>query len=149
MYLNGTWLPNEIKEQAPDIRWGQFAWPAIDAAGDGPEANNYGAQSFGINKDTKYPDEAFAFVRWMTVGEWDQKLADQSMGVPMANDATWPVQIAEAKAVIDATTTRMNWANGMEDDPEINTAIMEGFAKMVAGEFSAQQFADGMAALKR
>ncbi|MDR1748600.1 MAG: extracellular solute-binding protein, partial [Spirochaetaceae bacterium] len=58
MYLNGTWLPNEIKGNAPNMRWGSFAFPAIDPAGDGIEANNFGSQCFGVNKNTKYPDEA-------------------------------------------------------------------------------------------
>lgn len=147
MYLNGTWLPNEIKGQAPDLNWGSFAWPAMKG-GDGIETNNFGAQSFGINKNTKYPNAAFALVRWMTTGEWDQKLADESMGVPMANDAKWPAQIAEAKAVIDATTNRIPWAAGMEDKPEINAAIKENFAKLVKGDINAQGFADAMAALK-
>lgn len=149
MYLNGTWLPNEIKSQAPDLNWGSFAWPAIEATGDGIEANNYGCQSFGINKNTQYPNAAFALVRWLTTGEWDQKLADESLGVPVANDATWPKQTAEAKAVIDSTTKRLNWAVGMEDDPEINTALKSAFAKLVTGEFKAQQFADALLALKK
>ena len=62
MYLNGTWLPNEIRGVAPNLRWGSFAFPAIDPAGDGPEANNFGSQSFGINRNTRFPDEAFQFV---------------------------------------------------------------------------------------
>ena len=147
MYLNGTWLPNEIKGQAPDMNWGSFAWPAMKG-GDGIETNNFGAQSFGINKDTKYPNAAFALVRWMTTGEWDQKLADASMGVPMANDAKWPAQIAEAKTIIDTTTKRIPWAAGMEDKPEINAAIKENLAKLVKGDINAQGFADAMGALK-
>ena len=146
MYLNGTWLPNEIKADAPDLNWGSFAWPAIDDTGDGIEANNFGAQSFGIHKDTQYPNAAFALVRWLTVGEWDQRLSEESMGVPMANDATWPVQLADAKAVIDTTTKRLNWAVGMEDDPEINATVKEAFAKLVMGEYTAQDFADAMVA---
>lgn len=148
MYLNGTWLPNEIKGEAPDLNWGSFAWPGIESTGDGPEANNFGAQSFGIHKDTAYPKAAFALVRWLTLGEWDQKLADASMGVPMANDATWPVQLADAKAVIDSTTKRLNWAVGMEDDPEVNTAIKDGLSKLVTGDYTAQQFADALASMK-
>lgn len=147
MYLNGTWLPNEIKGEAPDLQWGSFAWPAIDEGGDGIEANNYGSQSFGIHKDTPYPNAAFALVRHLTLGEWDQKLADESLGVPMANDATWPPQLAEAQTVIDNTTTRLRWAVGMEDVAEVNTAIKDGFSKLIAGSYTAQQFADALAAL--
>lgn len=147
MYLNGTWLPNEIKGDAPDLKWGSFAWPAIDEGGDGIDANNFGAQSFGIHKDTKYPNAAFALVRHLTLGEWDQKLANESLGVPMANDATWPEQLAEAQAVIDNTTTRLKWAVGMEDVAEVNTTIKDGFSKLITGSYTAKQFADALAAL--
>ena len=147
MILCGTWLPNELSSINDELAWGSFAWPAIDATGDGPEAHNIGAQSYGINKNTKYPNAAFAFVRWMTLGEWDQKLATDSMGVPMANDAVWPSQLADAKAIFDATTKPLTWAVGMEDNSDIGAAIVDGFQKMVTGTFNAQQFADSLAAL--
>lgn len=151
MYLNGTWLPNEIKgsgEAGNPVKWGSFAWPAMEG-GDGIETNNYGGQSFGINKSTKYPNAAFALVRHLTTGEWDQKLANESMGVPMANDATWPTELAEAKAVLDASTNRIPWACGMEDVTEVNAQIMESFSKLVSGAIDAQGFADAMAGVKK
>jgi raffinose/stachyose/melibiose transport system substrate-binding protein len=148
MYLNGTWLPNEIKSINPNITWGSFAWPAIDATGDGAETHHFGAQCYGINKNTQYPNAAFAFIRFMTLGEYDQKLATESMGVPMANDATWPAELADAKAVFDNTTKRLPWAVGMESD--LTTApITEGFQLMVTGSMTAQQFADKLAALSK
>ena len=144
MYLNGTWLPNEIKGNAPNFNWGSFAFPAIDAAGDGIEANNYGGQCFGINKNTKYPEEAFQWIVWMTTGQWDEELARESLGIPMGNNSRWPQQLAEAKAVVDATTTRLPWAVGMQDDGDINAKIVENFARLIKGDYNAQQFADAM-----
>ena len=144
MYLNGTWLPNEIKGNAPNFNWGSFAFPAIEAAGDGIEANNYGGQCFGINKNTKYPEEAFQWVVWMTTGQWDEELARESLGIPMGNNSRWPQQLAEAKAVVDATTLRLPWAVGMQDDGDINAKIVENFARLIKGDFNAQQFADAM-----
>jgi raffinose/stachyose/melibiose transport system substrate-binding protein len=144
MYLNGTWLPNEIKGNAPNMRWGSFAFPAIDPAGDGTNANNFGAQSFGINKNTKYPGEAFRFIVWMTTGEWDVTLARETIGIPVANDSVWPDALAEAKVVVDTTTIRLPWAVGMEDKAEINAKIKENFARLIRGDFNAQQFADAM-----
>lgn len=146
MYLNGTWLPNEIKNQAPaDFNWGSMALPGPTAeGGDGPEANQFGAQCFAVNKDTAYPNAAFAFVQWMVSGEWDQKLADESMGVPMANDATWPAQLADAKAALDSTTKRLPWAVGMEDDTDVNAKIKTNLAKMIDGSLDAKGFADAM-----
>jgi len=144
MYLNGTWLPNEIKGNAPNFNWGSFAFPAIDPAGRGIESNNVGSQSYGINKNTKYPDEAFQFIVWMTTGTWDEALARESLGIPMGNDSQWPKQLAEAKAVVDATTNRLPWAVGMQDDADINAAVTASFQRMVSGNMNAQQFADSL-----
>ncbi|GHV94778.1 sugar ABC transporter substrate-binding protein [Spirochaetia bacterium] len=144
MYLNGTWLPNEIKGNAPNMKWGSFAFPAIDAAGDGPNANNFGAQSFGINKNSKNADAAFQFIAYLTTGQWDITLAQESLGIPVANASQWPTQLAEAKAVVDSTTKRLPWAVGMEDKAEINAKIKENFARLIKGDLNAQQFADAM-----
>jgi raffinose/stachyose/melibiose transport system substrate-binding protein len=145
MYLNGTWLPNEIKGNAPNMKWGAFAWPALGPAGDGPEANNFGSQSFGINKNTKYPEEAFRFIVWLTTGEWDATLAEESIGIPMGNDSAWPEALAEAKSVVDSTTKRLPWAVGMEDSSDINAKIKENLAKLIMGSLNAAQFAEAMA----
>lgn len=141
MYLNGTWLPNEIKDSAkPDFKWGSFAYPSVAAGGDGPEANNFGAQCIGINKSSKYPQEAFDLIVWLTTGEWDNKLAAASLGVPMGNDSTWPVQLADAKSVLDSTTKRLPWAVGMENDPDIHARVKEAFQKLVAGTIDANGY---------
>jgi raffinose/stachyose/melibiose transport system substrate-binding protein len=144
MYLNGTWLPNELKGVAPDFRWGSFAFPAIDSSGDGIETNNFGAQGFAINKNSKHPDEAFRFIAWMTTGEWDTTLARETIGIPMADDAGWPEQLAEAKVVLDATTKRMLHANSFDILPEVSAKIGENFARLIKGDFNARQFADAM-----
>ena len=150
MYLNGTWLPNEIRNQTKEgFRWGSFALPNIAEGGDGAESNNYGAQCFAINKDTQYPNAAFALVEWLTSGEWDQKLADETMGVPMANDATWPEALSDAKAVIDSTTQRLSWAVDMENDANVNAAIKTNLALMISGQLDAQGFADAFGATQK
>lgn len=144
MYLNGTWLPNEIKGNAPDMKWGAFAYPQLDANGSDITYNNYGAQCFGINKNSKVADEAFQLIVYLTTGQWDETLAANSLGVPMANDTKWPSQLQEAKQVLDNTTVRMPWAVGMESNPEINVKIKENFAKLVTGSLTAQEFYDQM-----
>jgi raffinose/stachyose/melibiose transport system substrate-binding protein len=145
MYLNGTWLPNEIKDSAkPDFKWGSFAYPAVAQGGDGVEASSFGAQCFGINKDSKHPQEAFDLIVWLTTGEWDVKLAQESLGVPVANASEWPAQLADAKAVLDATTVRYPWAVGMENNPDVNAKIKTNFALLVSGKLDAKGFADAM-----
>jgi len=144
MYLNGTWLPNEIKESAPDLNWGAFAWPAMSPKGDGTEANHYGSQSFAVNKDSRHPDAAFRFIVWLTTGEWDELLAEKSLGIPAGNNTPWPVQLGEARAIVDNTTKRLPWAVGMERNSEINSKIQENFKKLIRGDLDAAGFADAM-----
>jgi raffinose/stachyose/melibiose transport system substrate-binding protein len=144
MYLNGTWLPNEIRGNAPNMNWGSFAWPAISPDGDGIEANNFSAQCFGINKNSKYPEEAFRFIVYMTTGQWDSTLAAETLGIPMGVTSNWPTQLAEAKVVVENTAKQLPWAVGFEDKPEINAKIIENFSRLIKGEFNAQQFADAM-----
>jgi raffinose/stachyose/melibiose transport system substrate-binding protein len=60
----------------------------------------------------------------------------------MANDATWPEALAEAKTCIDNTTKRLNWAVGMENEANVNASIKENLSKMINGSMDAQQFAD-------
>lgn len=144
MYLNGTWLPNEIKGNAPNMNWGAFAYPAIKAGGVGVEANNYGAQCFGINVNSQVADEAFQFVAFMTTGKWDGELAKESLGVPMGKDSAWPKQTAEAKTIIDNTTKWMTWAVGMENLADVNAKIKENFAKLILGQLDAEGFYQAM-----
>lgn len=150
MYLNGTWLPNEIKNQTPEgFKWGTFALPKIKDAGDGTEANQFGAQCFAINKNSKYPNEAMKFIEYMTSGEWDQTLATETLGVPMANDATWPDALVEAKSCLDNTTKRLTWAVDMENDANVNASIKENLAKMINGTSDAKAFADAFAKIQK
>lgn len=144
MYLNGTWLPNELRGNAPNMRWGSFAFPAIDPAGAGTEANNFGAQSFGINRNSRFPEEAFQFIVFMTTGEWDNTLARETIGIPVGVDSVWPPQLAEARAVVENTSVRMPWAVGMEDRADLNAKNIENFQRLISGAMNAQQFAEAM-----
>ncbi len=61
MYLNGSWLPNEVKDMAgDDFVWGCFSYPAVEGGTDGVDAANYGAQVLAINKDSKNAEDANA-----------------------------------------------------------------------------------------
>ena len=80
----------------------------------------------------------------MTTGKWDERLAFESIGIPVANDSDWPVQLADAKLIVDSTTKRFPYACGMEDNSDVNAKIKENFAKLIIGAHTAQSFADAM-----
>lgn len=146
MYLNGSWLPNEVKAMTgPDFQWGCFAYPAVENGVNGPETNNFGAQVFAINKDSKMSKEAFDLITYITKGEYDKKLADLSVGIPADTaNAEWPEMVACAKPAMDASTARFTWACGVETNVDMTPVIKENFIKLMAGSMTADDFVAAM-----
>ena len=146
MYLNGFWLPNEVKDMAgEDFKWGCFAYPELENGANGIETNNFGAQVFGINKDTKMPKEAFDLVKFITTGEYDAKLAEMSVGIPAdTTNAEWPAMVECAKPVIEQSTGRFTWAAGVETNVDMTPVIKENFIKLMAGSLTADEFVAAM-----
>ena len=154
MYLNGSWLPNEVKATAgPDFNWGCFAYPELGecetniegAKATGTESNNFGAQVFAINKDSQKSKEAFDLITYITKGEYDQKLADASIGIPADTTNTeWPELVKCAKPVIETSTNRFSWAVGVESNADMTPSIKENFIKLMAGTLDAEGFVSAM-----
>ncbi len=141
MYLNGTWLVNEIMgSTGPDFQWGTFAYPAIDGGVDGTNAANYGSQAFQINKNSKYPDVAFELLVHLTTGSVDNDIAKASFGVPVSGDATWPTQLEEAKVVFNNLDKVYPWAGGIQADTDKLPVIAEAFTKLLSGSMTADEF---------
>ncbi|MDR3051899.1 MAG: ABC transporter substrate-binding protein [Oscillospiraceae bacterium] len=151
MYLNGSWLPNEVKAMTgPDFVWGCFSYPALEGGKTGVEASNFGAQVLAINKDSQVAPEAFELIRYITKGEFDAKLSAESLGIPADTSNTeWPAMLAAVKDVMGKLTTRYSWAAGIESNPDITPFIKENFQKLCSGTLNAQGFVDAMEAASK
>lgn len=148
MYLNGSWLPNEVKDMAgEDFQWGCFSYPAVEGGVDGVEAANYGAQVFAINKDSAVAAEAFDLIEYITKGEYDKVLSEESIGIPADTTNTeWPAMLADVKPVLDSLTTRYTWAVSAEANSDMTPVLKENFLKLCGGSLTAQEFVDAMEA---
>jgi raffinose/stachyose/melibiose transport system substrate-binding protein len=142
MYLNGSWLPNEVKGIAgEDFPWGCFSYPAVEGGVTGTEASNYGAQVFAINSKTQVADEAFQLIQYLTKGEADQNLSTMSIGIPADTSNTeWPALLASVKPVMDSLTTRWTWAVGVESNADATPIIKDATLKLCGGLLTADQF---------
>lgn len=145
MYVNGSWLPNEVLgTTGPDFNWGQFSYPAVK---DGVETIgnlNFGSQCYAINKECEYPEEAFRLIAHITTGEWDEKLATSSMGMPSSNDAEWPIQLQEAKGVLENATQWNPYGCGISSNIDLTPTIISNFQKLMSGELTAERFIEEM-----
>ncbi len=148
MYLNGSWLPNEVKDIAgEDFQWGCFSYPAVEGGVDGTEASNYGAQVFAINAKSTMPEEAFQLITYLTKGEADALLSEMSVGIPAdSNNAEWPALLSNVKPVMDSLSTRYPWGAGAEANADMTPIIIENFTKLCGGSLDAQGFVDALKA---
>ncbi|WBW98892.1 ABC transporter substrate-binding protein [Oceanirhabdus sp. W0125-5] len=145
MYLNGTWLVNEIMgSTGPDFKWGTFSYPAIEGGVDGISAANYGSQAFQINKNCEHKDVAFELLVHLTTGKWDSTIAEKSFGVPVSGEAKWPTQLLEAKSVFEQLDTVYPWAAGIQADTDKLPVIAEAFTKLLSGQITAEEFINAM-----
>lgn len=142
MYLNGSWLPNEVKDSAgDDFKWGCFSYPAVKGGKDGADAANYGAQVLAINKNSKNAEAAFQLICKITKGEFDAKLAEMSNGIPAdVTNTEWPPLVQCAQPVMEQLTTRYPWAAGAEDNSDMTPIIKENMLKLVGGAITADEF---------
>ena len=148
MYLNGSWLPNEVKEMTePGFVFGCFAYPAVEGGLTGTDAANFGSQAYGINKNTLVAQEAFDLITYVTKGEFDQKLSMDSLGIPADTTNTeWPAELANVKPVMESLMVRYPWAAGIQDNPDMTPIIVENFKQLCGGAITAQQFVDALEA---
>ena len=148
MYLNGSWLPNEVKGiTGEDFKWGCFSYPTVENGTVGLEAANYGAQVFAINAKTEVADEAFQLINYLTKGQADKDLSTMSVGIPADTTNTeWPALMAGVKPVMEATTVRWSWAVGVEANNDITPAIKENVLKLCGGTITADEFVANMLA---
>lgn len=148
MYLNGSWLPNEVKDMAgEDFVWGCFSYPEVKNGKTGREAANFGAQVLAINNKTQVPEEAFQLITYLTKGEADKNLSTMSIGIPADTTNTeWPELLSSVKPVMDSLTTRWTWAVGVESNNDITPAIKENTLKLCGGSITAEQFVSNMMA---
>lgn len=156
MYLNGSWLPNEVKDIAgEDFKWGCFAYPALretstnlaaeGVGATGVETNNFGAQVFAINKDTEKAQEAFDLITKITKGKFDAKLAEDSIGIPADSaNSEWPALVSCAKPVMEQSTARFTWAAGAEANENVTPIMKENFIKLMGGTMTADEFVQTM-----
>lgn len=145
MYINGTWLPNEVAATTADTyKWGAFAFPAVPNGVEGTEAGCYSSYAIAINKDCDDATTAaaFEFIVYITTGEFDQAFCDQAQAIPMGIDAQWPENLADAQAVMNAYTKRYPSQTALITNSDSKTIIAEACVKLMAGVISAEEFVE-------
>ncbi|EJX02465.1 extracellular solute-binding protein [gut metagenome] len=152
MVVNASWVPGEItnnmKEGNVELNeeWGMFNFPSMTANDKDPSTvANIGAQAMAVNKNSKHAQEAFDFIMYVTSGEFDQKMALESNGIPAdTRNEKWPDMIANVRDAFNAQTDVYEWNMGLNANAEVKDALKENINKLFEGKLDAQGFVDAM-----
>jgi raffinose/stachyose/melibiose transport system substrate-binding protein len=143
MYINGTWLPNEVADAtSPDFTWGAFAFPEVPNGIEGTEAGCYSTFAIAVNKDADpaIADAAVAFAVYLTTSEYDQMFSDEANSIPMSLDAVWPENLADAREVMNNYTTRYASQTSITTNSDSLQIISDACLKLMTGQITAEEF---------
>ena len=100
-----------------------------------------------INKNSQHAEDAFKLITYITKGEFDKKLSEESLGIPSdTTNSEWPVQLTDVKPVMESLKTRYPWAAGAEDNVDMTPIIKENMTKLCSGAITADEFVSNLQA---
>ena len=143
MYINGTWLPNEVASTTPDdFKWGAFAFPEVPNGVEGTECGCYSTYAIAVNKDCDdaATQAAVEFIVYLTTSEWDQEFTNQANAIPMNVDHVWPENLADAQVVLNSYTSRYPSQTAIITNSDSKQIIADACLKLMGGSISADEF---------
>lgn len=151
MIVNASWIPAEIKNQTQcEIEWGMFNYPSVEGGVDPSSIANVGAQAFAIPAYSENGQAAFDLIMKITTGEYDQKIALATEGIPAdPTNEEWPELIAGVKDGFNALTNVYDWNMGLQEDADFMPIIQENMLKVFEGKLDAQGFIDAVDAARK
>ena len=144
MYINGTWLPNEVKDSTPDdFKWGSFAFPTVEGGVDDQTSGCYSSYGIAINKDATEEEAkaAAAFGVYVTTA-FDQKFSDMANAIPVGVDGVWPDSLKDAQQVISKYTNRYPSQTAIILNSNSKQIIADACLKLMGGSITAEEFVE-------
>lgn len=148
MELVGSWLPIELSSATdPEFQWGAFSFPNV-AGGEGKSTDIYALLlAFMINKDTKYPQESFDFLRTIMTDKIQQEFTDKSLVGVTNKYITWNPIIADAQAAASAATTTYGDVDNVAAlySEYLNSILNLNWRDLWLAKITPEEFVDKMA----
>lgn len=144
MYINGTWLPNEVKDSTPDdFKWGAFAFPTVEGGVDDQTSGCYSSYGIAINKGATEEEAkaAAAFGVYVTTA-FDQKFSDMANAIPVGVDGVWPDSLKDAQQVMSKYTNRYPSQTALILNSNSKQIIADACLKLMGGSITAEEFVE-------
>ena len=141
MYLNGSWLPNEVSATAgSDFQWGCFSFPTVPNAKIANTVGTITAQTITVTNTSKNPDAAFEFATYLVEGQTAKDLVTKCQCIPVVKGLDYPKSLSDCKAMISKFTGITDFANQWGANSAITATQTTDFGKLLAGQMTADQY---------
>ncbi|MDC7233710.1 MAG: extracellular solute-binding protein [Spirochaetales bacterium] len=143
MFMGGSWEIGIFEDLGGLEDVGYFA-PPLKAKGDTLQYCFHVDAGIGMNKNTKYPDEALTYMKWLASPAYAQLMMDELPGFfgytpgsyTLSNDLAKQMQSYVASSV---PTVRTVWEKLSAESPSGNELVAEAIQKMYAGELTPEE----------
>ncbi len=147
LYLNGTWLPNEVQDStAEGFQWTAFAFPSVDGGVDDATHLAYGSYGIGVNATNSEAQNAaaVAFATFVNT-EFDDEMATIAKAIPVGPTAAWPAELVDARAVFLSATGKYAPQTSISANRDLTPVLQTALMKLIAGQSTAADFVAEMA----
>lgn len=143
MYFNGSWLPNEVAEIAgDDFQWGAMFFPSPDGAVEPYTTYMTGVQYYAVPTTAADPEGAVKLIAEFSSEQTQKDLLEKCQCIPVVDGLTLPENLADCGKVMAEATNAVPWAYAGTISSEIQGIVNASFAKLIAGEITAEQFVE-------
>jgi len=143
MFIAGSWELGIIQDAGLDAGW--FA-PPVEKKGDPIQYAFYADLALGINKDTKHPEEAIEFLRWIATPEHAMLLANELPGMFPPLKIDFKIEDPLSQSIIVSTqqenvvlTGQLMWESLSREEPSGETLQNEVMQKFLNGSMTAKE----------
>lgn len=147
MWFGGSWDVSYFESQNPTFKWGVFAVPAPKGQ---PQFVTFHLDAgMGMNKNTKHPEEAKAFLEWMTTPDFAKAFGNALPGFFPLNKQAPTLDDAHASEFLAlnngrGTDVRWAWQGLLSGDPNGYNLMQDNTIAVINGTMTPKQAADGL-----
>ncbi|WP_373216527.1 ABC transporter substrate-binding protein [Ruminococcus sp. 5_1_39BFAA] len=143
MYINGSWLPNEVAEiTGDDFQWGAMFFPSPDGAKDPYTTYMTGCQFYAVPTTSANPEGAVKLIEEFTSEETQKDLLEKCQCIPVIGGLTLPDNLADCGTLMEEATNAVPWNYCLTTNSEIQGIVNASFAKLIAGDITGEDFVE-------
>ncbi len=142
MYINATWLPNEIAAITGDsFEWGMAFFPLPDGGKGIQKTYMTGCQFYAVPKTSKNVEGAVLLIEELTSEATQKDLLEKCQCVPMVSGLELPASLADAATIMAEGESAVPWSYTVTKDDDVKTILNTLTLQLLAGELDGAGFA--------